>query len=344
MIYGHGDDLYKSQAEIRANFSTNVWYEANTGPLCEFLAGRLNQIFHYPEPDAGSFREVAAAYHGLKAENVLVGNGATELFYMIAHAFFGNRTVIPVPSFTEYEDACTLYDHKIQFRNHVEVNDLPEDTNLMFICNPNNPDGCIWSMEEIEALLRDYPDMVLVVDESFIHFAPGARSALDLLKACPNLLIVRSMTKCYAIPGLRLGYMLGDPQMIEFIACFRQPWSVNALAIEAGKYLLNESEEQLPDAAGLLLRQRDFANRMAEIPGFRPLPSGTSFFLVRTDYDSTALKQHLLEKHGLLIRDASNFRGLDRHYFRINTLTEEKNRWLLDALKQVDDVKLPEYE
>ena len=233
---------------------------------------------------------------------------------MVAHAFSGNRTLIPVPSFTEYEDACTLYDHHIQFVGQVDVEHIPEHTNLMFICNPNNPDGRIWSLEEITALVKNYPDMVLVVDESFIHFAPGTESALSLLKEYSNLLVIKSMTKCYAIPGLRLGYMLGNPAIVEFVACFGQPWSVK------------------------------FAAQMARIPGFRPLPSGTSFFLVETDYNSSALKKYLLEEHGLLIRDASNFRGLDTHYFRVNTLTEAKNRLLLEALESVDKVKLEPYE
>ena len=146
-----------------------------------WLLFRLSSgIFHYPEPDAGSFRKVAAAYHGLTPEQVLVGNGATELFYMVAHAFSGNRTLIPVPSFTEYEDACTLYDHHIQFVGQVDVEHIPEHTNLMFICNPNNPDGRIWNLEEITALVKNYPDMMLVVDESFIHFAPGTESEIRL--------------------------------------------------------------------------------------------------------------------------------------------------------------------
>ena len=263
---------------------------------------------------------------------------------MVAHAFSGNRTLIPVPSFTEYEDACTLYDHHIQFVGQVDVEHIPEHTNLMFICNPNNPDGRIWNLEEITALVKNYPDMMLVVDESFIHFAPGTESALSLLKEYSNLLVIKSMTKCYAIPGLRLGYMLGNPAIVEFVACFGQPWSVNALAIEAGKFLLRHGGEGLPDASLLRIRQQEFAAQMARIPGFRPLPSGTSFFLVETDYNSSALKKYLLEKHGLLIRDASNFRGLDTRYFRVNTLTEAKNRLLLEALESVDKIKLEPYE
>lgn len=333
MIHGHGDDLYRSGAEVKANFSTNVWYEADTAPLCRFLSERMSGIFHYPEPDAGSFRRAAAEYHGVQPANILAGNGATELFYIVAHAFAGGTTLLPVPSFTEYEDACNLYDHNVEFLSGPDPDDLPADANLMFICNPNNPDGRIWSLEDIRTLLNNYPDMVLVIDESFIHFAPGASTAIPLLREYTNLLIIRSMTKCYAIPGLRLGYMLGDEALIEFIAGFGQPWSVNALAIEAGKYLLRHGESSLPDAARLLRRQQQFSRRVAAIPGFRPLPSQTSFFLTETDYDSTDLKRRLLESHGILIRDASNFRGLDNHYFRVNTLTDEKNALLIEGLE-----------
>lgn len=340
MIHGHGDDLYRSGAEVKANFSTNVWYEADTEPLCRFLSERMSGIFHYPEPDAGSFRRAAAEYHGVQPANILAGNGATELFYIVAHAFAGGTTLLPVPSFTEYEDACNLYDHNVQFLTDTDIHSLPADANLMFICNPNNPNGRIWTTDEIRILLDRYPDMVLVIDESFIHFAPGASTAIPLLSEYTNLLIIRSMTKCYAIPGLRLGYMLGDEALIEFIAGFGQPWSVNALAIEAGKYLLRHGESSLPDAARLLRRQQQFSRRVAAIPGFRPLPSQTSFFLTETDYDSTDLKHRLLENHGILIRDASNFRGLNNHYFRVNTLTDEKNALLIEGLEAyVDSLK-----
>lgn len=335
MIHGHGDDLYKSGRIVRANFSTNVWYEADTEPLRKILSDHMDQIFHYPDPDAGIFRQVAADYHHLEAENILVGNGATELFYLIAHAFAGNNTLLPIPSFTEYEDACTLYNHRFYFLPAMDIHHLPDaDFELMFICNPNNPDGRIFSLHEIKAILDYYPDITLVVDESFIHFAPETDSAVSLLADYPNLLIVRSMTKNYAIPGLRLGYMLGDPKLIKFISCYKQPWTVNALAIEAGIFLLKEAGESLPDAVALLERQKQFSASVAAIPGFYPQESHTSFFLVKTDHDTVRLKKNLLEQQGILIRDASNFRGLNNHYFRINTLTEDKNRMLIQALTE----------
>lgn len=335
MIHGHGDDLYKSGHQVVANFSTNVWYEADCQLLRSLLQHHAERMFHYPEPDAGSFRQAVAAWHGLSAEQVIAGNGATELFYLIAHAFAGALTVIPIPTFQEYEDACTLYHHRIHFISNPDSfqKEMPEHPKLMFICNPNNPDGSIWSEANIRFLLEDYPDMTLVIDESFLHFAPGIRSAIHLLAEYDNLLVVHSMTKNFAIPGLRLGYMLGNPEKMEYLSRFKQPWSVNALAIEIGKELLQKAWELLPDVDALLERRWDFVREIAAIPGFLPCPSHASFFLVATDFDAGKLKQHLLEKEGLLIRDASNFRGLSRHFFRLNTLTEEKNNLLIQALK-----------
>lgn len=333
MIQGHGDDIYNSPAKVIANFSTNVWYGANVCVLRKLIEEKAETVLHYPEPDAASFREVVATYHGLVPENVIAGNGATELFYLIAHAFAGEHTVIPVPSFAEYEDACTLYGHHITFLSHTGIGDIPKDSRLMFICNPNNPDGKIWTADEICKLLTGNPAMLLIVDESFIHFAPEARTACSLLEEYPNLLVIRSMTKSYAIPGLRLGYMLGRPELIKKIAGFKQPWTVNSLAIEVGKCLLQQGGNLLPDAKILLERQQCFSKDLGSIDGYYPQASGTSFFLVRINYQVACLKRYLLDRHGILIRDASNFRGLGPYYFRVNTLTEDKNKLLTDVLK-----------
>lgn len=331
MLNGHGDDLYLSETEIKANFSTNVWYDSDADIIRSVVNTQINTIFHYPEPAAESFAKEVAVAHGLEPENVIAGNGATELFYLVAHAFEGAKTAIPVPSFREYEDACTMYKHDISF---ILMNEVPKTTSeLMFICNPNNPDGYIWTPEQIMHFLQYYPNMTLVVDESFIHFAPSAQSCVPLLSDCPNLLIVNSMTKNHAIPGLRLGYMLGNKALIERIKAFKYPWSVNSLAIEVGKFLIRHEKYLLPDTGRLMKRKLVFVNKLNELPNFKALNSGSSFFLVHTGYDATELKQYLIEQHGILIREASNFRELDEHFFRVNTLSEEKNLMLVEALK-----------
>lgn len=334
MLNGHGDDLYKSGNKIKANFSTNVWYDGDSDIIRSVLKTQIDTIFHYPEPAAESFVNEVAAFHGVTPQNVIAGNGATELFYLIAHAFEGAKTLLPIPSFREYEDACTLYRHNILF-SRIELFE-PEAADLMFICNPNNPNGYIWTREHIEHILRCYPDMTLVVDESFIHFAPTAEPSEPLLSRYPNLLIVHSMTKSFAIPGLRLGYMLGNEALIERIKAFKSPWSVNSLAIEVGKFLMRNGKYLLPDTIRLLKRKETFVQHLDEINGFLPSNSGTSFFLVHTKYNVKVLKQHLIDQYGILIREASNFRGLDEHYFRINTLSEEKNQMLVDALKNLE--------
>lgn len=334
MVQGHGDDLYSCGQPIVANFSTNVWYEADLQPLTEFLRERLECIAHYPEPDAFSLRKVIAGHHRLQTDRVLAGNGATELFYLVAHAFAGSHTLLIMPSFSEYEDACRLYKHRLEFCTRVQLNSYRGNADLMFLCNPNNPDGQIWRLEEIRDLLIAFPERILVVDESFIHFAPETASVTEWVDRYPNLVVIRSLTKCYAIPGLRLGYLLGNPELVRFVSEFQQPWSVNALAIEAGKFLLEYRQHILPDALALLQRQRSFSERMATLPDFYPVFSHTSFFLTKTEYDSAELKSYLLEKYGILIRDASNFRSLDCHYFRVNTLEEQKNEMLLKALRE----------
>ncbi|PXZ44800.1 MULTISPECIES: pyridoxal phosphate-dependent aminotransferase [Porphyromonadaceae] len=342
MIHGHGDDIYKAAGEIKANFSTNVWYETDINLLQSVILQQMDKILHYPEPDAGSFVEIVARHYGISSENVIAGNGATELFYLIAHAFTGANTCLPIPSFTEYEDACSLYKHRLAFIPFSERECTPEEIGkicpepeLMFICNPNNPDGRVWELDQIRNLLRHHPRMTLVVDESFIDFAPSAYPAEGLLEQFPNLLVIHSMTKNFAIPGLRLGYLLGNEQLISRIKKFKQPWSINALAIEVGKYLLTHGEDLLPDTQHLLRRKQTFVTALQKIPGFRPQPSETSFFLVETDWNSTVLKHILLERYGLLIRDASNFRGLNNRYFRVNTLTDFKNGLLIEALQEL---------
>lgn len=334
MLNGHGDDLYQSGNQIKANFSTNVWYDGDSDIIRSVLKTQIDTIFHYPEPSAESFVNEVAAFHGVTPRNVIAGNGATELFYLIAHAFEGAKTLLPIPSFREYEDACTLYRHDILF-SRIELFE-PETADLMFICNPNNPNGYIWKREHIERILRRYPDMTLVVDESFINFAPTAEPSESLLSRYPNLLIVHSMTKSFAIPGLRLGYMLGNEALIERIKTFKFPWSVNSLAIEVGKFLVKNGKYLLPDTQRLLKRKEAFVKHLDEIDGFLPLNSGTSFFLVHTKYNVKELKQYLIDKHGILIRNAYNFRGLDEYYFRINTLSEEKNQLLVEALKSLE--------
>jgi len=332
MLQGHGDDIHKNN-NIKANFSTNVWYDGDISWLKRLVTEKWDVLTHYPEPDALSLRKVIASHHNIKKEQIIAANGATEIFYLLAHAFSGSKTLIPVPSFAEYEDACNAHNHKISFCALEDI--VSEDNNydLIIICNPNNPNGKVYSQNEIIGILDRHTEAYLLIDEAFIDFTIETESSVNLLKDYPNLLISRSMTKNFSIPGLRLGYLLGNKEIINRINKYKQPWSVNALAIEAGKYLIENSDKLLPDSQKLNTERERFREVINTIPGFNALKSAAPFFLIESKIKSGKLKQSLIENHGILIRDASNFRRLNNNYIRVNTLSEEKNLMLINALK-----------
>ena len=333
MIYGHGDDGYCTDVNIVADFSTNVWYGAESEPLVRFLQKRIPMILHYPEPNADSFAAAVAEFHGVGEDSILVGNGETELLYMIAQAFRGAQSVIFIPSYAEYADACELHGHKVHYLHY--GTELPADNGeLVIIGNPNNPNGKLISREQIVATLEASPNRVLVVDEAFIDFTIGDNSVVDLVEKYNNLIVVRSMTNKFAIPGLRLGYMVASPELIEKVGRFAYPWRVNSLAIEAGKFLLQRKDTLSGSLPTIMQRKENLQAAILRIKGYEPKVSDTTFFLVKCAFDVEDLKGWLLENYGILIRSCSNFKGLSNHYFRLNTLNEKRNAMLVEALEE----------
>ncbi len=385
MIYGHGDDCFSADGVITANFSTNVWYGDGSEALVRFLQKRIPLVLHYPEPDADSFVEVAAEYHGVSRDCILAGNGATELIYLIARAYAGSRTIIFTPSFSEYEDACVQCNHQITFLRSADLpsvrdiesavgNDsvagdtleagrssvaggsrvagsassgeqkqsralskLP-DCDLVIIGNPNNPDGKLIPKSEIELFAESHPETKILVDESFIKFTRGDNSILPSIAHHPNIIALRSMTKSAAIPGLRLGYMVASEEVIAEVRRFANPWRVNALAVEAGKFLMSRDEHS-DEIDSLFERKENFQAAILREKGYEPKYSDTLFFLVKTHYDSSELKLWLRDTHGILIRDCSNFRGLNNHWFRLCTLNEKRNAMLVEALAEFRELQ-----
>ena len=333
MIYGHGDDGYCTDVNIVADFSTNVWYGAESEPLVRFLQKRIPMILHYPEPNADSFAFAVSEFHGVGEDSVFVGNGETELIYLIAQAFRGADTVIFIPSYSEYADACEMHGHKVSYQ-HYGTEIKPSDGKLVIIGNPNNPNGKLMRREQIVSILETSPERVLVVDEAFIDFTIGNNSVVDLVEKYNNLIVVRSMTNKFAIPGLRLGYMVANPELVNRVKRFAYPWRVNVLAVEAGKFLLQRKESLSGSLLTMFQRKENLQSAILRIKGYEPKSSDTTFFLVKCAFDVDHLKEWLLERHGILIRSCSNFKGLSSHYFRLNTLNEKRNAMLVEVLEQ----------
>ena len=336
MIHGHGDDQNFRETSLRADFSSNTYYDGFPFGLAEHLQKQLPRLAHYPEPDAAELKKLLADLHQLSPEQVLPGNGATALIYRLARLFSGQRSAILVPTFSEYEDACLLNNHRLEYvkRDSISIQSSP-DADVIWFCNPNNPDGSLLPSVDIETLLKTRRQTVVIVDEAYEPLSFQPCSVLPLLPKYPNLVVIRSLTKAFAMPGIRLGYVVAHPGIIAQLKHFAQPWELGTMTQETGKFIAANHEQFLPDRNRLEKETLLFRKQLQQIPGFRFAPTHCSFILGKTTRGKAPeLKQWLLKEHRLLIRDATNFRGLDSSYFRVSLRTGKENQLLIQALKQ----------
>jgi len=337
MIKGHGSDLYKYSGKIIADFSSNVWYKGMPEELILHLKYKLENIVHYPEPDAGKLAVKISNQYNLKTNKVLVTNGATEAFYLIAHLFTAKNSYIVYPSFSEYEDACKVYNHTLQYININEINSklLLPNNSILWLGNPNNPDGVITSKNIIENILKCNTTSFFIIDEAYNELCVNSESVVGLLDNYSNLIITHSLTKSFAIPGIRLGYILASEEIISGLSEITMPWSVNSLAIEAGLFLLSRYKEFLPNKNNLIEESRYFQKEISSIEGLEIIKSDCNYFLIKLENGKASdLKEYLAHKKGLLIRDASNFKGLTDSHFRVAIQGNDNNNLLLLGIKQ----------
>ena len=335
MLTGHGDDRYLFDGEIVADFSSNVIANHPLAIPKAVQAACWDSIARYPAPNGEPLQAALANFHDLAIDQVLVSNGATEALYLLAKAFEKQSATIFTPTFAEYQDACRIHHIKTSFLPWEALSTVRDyGTALIFICNPNNPTGQALSLETIRLILQKNPTAYLVIDEAYIDFSDQCESVVPLLEQYSNLILVKSLTKSFAIPGLRLGYILAAAKLIHKITNNKMPWSNNSIALNVGLYLVKHYKQLLFDRTAL--RQATEAFRMAvnAIDGVEALPTSTNFFLIELkNKTSTELKAFLLNQHGILIRDAANFEGLDNRYCRLACQSAEKNYLLIEALK-----------
>lgn len=337
MLFGHGDDFYNSQNEVKINFSSNVWHGANLEKLKEHLYSQFDKLTRYPEPDAATLKRLLARRYEMSENQIVITNGSISAFYLLAQAWKGAKSTIAVPSFAEYEDACRLHEHEIQFfSTSDDLSELSlEGQDFCWICNPNNPDGKLIHRTELLALIAANRQTTFIVDQAYVAFTTEELLKPSDVKNNPNLVIVQSISKAYNIPGLRIGYLIASPAITERIGKYIIPWSVNAMAIEASKYILIHPAQFTLPIRKWQRETAEFIYQLNKLDGLEVIPTSTTFFLVRLKKGTAAdLKSYLLKEHGILIRDASNFRGLDETYFRLSTQTSSENAMLTDALRE----------
>ena len=337
MIYGHGDDTYRYGEKIKINFSSNIYQNADLTELKQYLTTRLDAIGNYPEPEPKELEELIAEKLEIPASMVMVTNGANEAIYLIAQLYRGWASVIPQPTYTEYADACRMFDHIISYERTDELDILPEDR-IYWICNPDNPTGNVMLKQLLAYVIKKHPRYLYVIDQSYADYTLQPMLKPKELLDCYNVMILHSLSKKYCIPGLRLGYMTASPIIIERLRDIRQPWTVNTLAIEAGKWLIKNDPKVIPDIEGYIAEAQRLRDELQAIDGIMVMDTKTHYMLVNIDWTtSLELKNWLIENHGILIRDASNFHGLDAHCFRVAAQSPEENDALINAIKEFKD-------
>ena len=322
---------------MKINFSSNVWHGANLEKLKEHLNEEFDSLTRYPEPDAATLKRLLARRHEVKEENILVTNGSITAFYLIAQAWRGAKSTIAVPSFAEYEDACRLHEHTLTFFSTEEdLTDVSlEGQDFCWLCNPNNPDGKLIHRGELLRIVDAHPDTLFVIDQAYVAFTTEELLKPKDVYAHKNLILVQSISKAYNIPGLRIGYLVADQSLTERLNRYVIPWSVNAVAIEASKYILIHPAQFTLPIRKWQRETSDLIYLLRKLDGVEVIPTATTVFLVRLKKGNAAsLKQYLLEQEGILIRDASNFRGLDESYIRLSTQRTEQNERLVAAMKR----------
>ncbi len=334
MINGHGDDIFNFP-DIRINFSSNV-SPAGINPLLqEHLCSCIHNIERYPEPLAESLAQKIERKNRLPNGSLLITNGAVEAFYLIAELFRKKRSLIFYPSFSEYADACLRANHHIEYCHHSEFESADySKTDLVWICNPNNPDGRIYEIDFLRTRIETHPKVFFVIDEAYVDFLDRDISLQAYLTDYPNLIVVKSMTKKFVIPGLRLGYLIAAPNLVQNFKKKVMPWRINSLAIEAGKYCVRNNENDDNEMKKWLDESRRVQSAIDSIDGFSVVCSQTTFFLVDGPVKASELKKVLASDFGLLIRDASNFKGLSDRFFRISVQSPRGNDLLIKALSR----------
>jgi len=300
-------------------------------------------IERHPDPDASELRDAIATRVNVSPEQVIVGNGSLELIRALAIAYIraGDDVLIVAPTFGEYRVAVEVMGARVvEFRTHahdefrVNVDALIArvvelQPRLAFICNPNNPTGAYGSRDDIARVLDASPETLWVLDEAFVPFIENAWASRDLI-ARENLIVMRSMTKEYALPGLRLGYALAQSEVIDALAKVRAPWSVNSFAQAAGRAVLAD-EKFLQDTLAQIHDEAKKLRASIENLGWRVMPSALHYFLVEVG-DARAFRATLASR-GLLVRDCTSF-GLPE-FVRIATRKPEENARLVEALSEL---------
>jgi L-threonine-O-3-phosphate decarboxylase len=302
------------------------------------IQANLDTLCHYPDPEYRSLRQVLSQHHDLPIEWILPGNGAAELLTWASRDLAKQAaTYVLTPAFNDYLRALKGFGVKVVSQPlkldaaaaHLLI-PAPPSCGLL-LNNPHNPTGRLFTVEAILPLL--YQFALVVIDEAFMDFLrpEQQQSLIKLVPKYANLVILRSLTKFYSLPGLRLGYAIAHPDRLRRWQSWRDPWSVNSLAVAAGVAMLQDTAFQQQTWDWLQPAREALFAGLAALPDLSPFPSSANFLLVRAP-NAPLLQERLLKNQQILIRDCLSFPELGEQFFRVAVRTSAENQRLLGAL------------
>jgi threonine-phosphate decarboxylase len=324
----HGGDVYAAAEELGVSVSDIHDYSSNVSPFVpECLKNISAEAFtRLPEPHSRTLAKAYAEANGLRAENICVTSGTTEAIEKICSVFAGKHAQIFAPAYSDYAMYASKYGMDISYSSD-SVN-----ADVCFICNPNNPAGTTLSRDTLIHMINSYPETIFVVDESYMPFHVNEQDFTLLNSPRSNLAVLRSFSKIFGVPGLRLGFMVsGARELAEAVRGLVSPWSVNTLAQEAGLLLLNEDTSA--PASRLNEIKLKTLEDMKEIDFLEPLPSDVNFALCRLSGITSKKVFSACLRRRVLIRDCCNFKKLEGEHIRFSL--KEDMRPLTEALKNI---------
>ncbi len=349
--FEHGGKIFAAARELNVDISEIIDFSANINPfvttekLESWAKNAWRKIPHYPDVDYTSEREFFSAYHNVKPEQIVLGNGAASLISLIVRAIKPKTALITAPAFAEYSRA--LVQQKAAIESVAVRHDLSLDLDLFFqkavdkeiafLTTPNNPTGKLLDKKELIGHLQRAQDgskTIFVLDEAFVDFTDEgeANSLTSELDDLSNLIVLRSLTKFYGIAGLRLGYMLtSNSEILNTVKSLQTIWNVNIMATEIAMAAMKDKEFYQRSRASIIELKQNFRTELLNI-GIESYSSQANYFLIQTNSQKMYSE---LYKMGILIRNCDNFDGLDGNYYRLAVKSKEQNQRLLSALKKI---------
>ncbi|MCJ7614878.1 threonine-phosphate decarboxylase CobD [Candidatus Bathyarchaeota archaeon] len=354
----HGGEVWEAEKMAKRpreeilDFSSSVNPLGSSQKALEAIKTSLEQITVYPDSTSAQLREaIAASFDGITSNNIVIGNGSTELIYLFADTFLENGEValIPAPTFGEYENAVRKAGGKPRHirspRNFCVKPSLftrdMKDAKIAFLCNPNNPTSILTPydslVEIVEAALEE--DVLFFLDEDFLDFVDEEKQAslVGKINDYPNLFVLRSFTKVFGLTGLRVGYGIASEETTKLLTNAKIPWNVNCLAQVAALAALTDTEH-LKKSREVIKSERTYLSQeLMQIKSFKQYPADANFIFINikeSGFTAAQLKDKML-KQCILIRDCSSFMGLDDYHIRVAVKTRQENEKLLEALTKI---------